>query len=261
MLYDVTKDGHGIFILGGGPQPPPDPFDATPYLPLLEQCNEFWNEVPELGPEVQALAVKYGVDPAAPLASWLSERDLARVDAAAEATGTNRALLVPVRPWLAGQILKMASESRAGLQPAHAEHVLTKEAERLGIAVHSEWAPPDGPMLAFSSMPCDAEVQYLRWILDSVEAGADAMVRFAEACAKGDLAASEEDTEAMRANYPAFHRHLVVERNHAWMPRIGEMFEKRTRAFIVMGSGHLVGNDGVVDLLRRAGYTVRERTP
>jgi uncharacterized protein YbaP (TraB family) len=262
MLYEVTRDDgtHTIFIFGGGPQPPPNPFDAAPYLPLLAQCDEFWNEVPELGPEVQALAMKYGIEPTAPLATWLNESDLARIDAAAEVTGVNRALLVPLRPWLAAQLLKMAHESQAGLQPSHsAEHVLTKEAERLGLTVNSEWPPPDGPLLAFWSMPRDAEVEYLRWILDAVEAGADATRDLARAWAKGDLLASDNETEAMRRDYPVFYERLIVDRNRAWIVRIQTMFANRRRAFIVMGGGHLVGDDGVISLLRGQGFTVTPR--
>jgi uncharacterized protein YbaP (TraB family) len=260
MLYEVTDGVHSIFIFGGGPQPPPDPFDPAPYLGVLEQCNEYWNEAPEMGPEVQALAVKYGVDPAAPLATWLSEAELARVDAAAEATATNRELLAACRPWLAAQILKMAHESRAGVQAEQsAENVLSKEAQRIGIPVRSEFGSAEGAMRIFAGMPRDAEIEYLRWMLDAVEAGPEATRDLAEGWARGDLAASDEETEAMRRDYPALHRYLLAERNEAWISRIRQMFEQGIRAFIVMGGGHLVGGDGVVELLRRAGFEVKEQ--
>jgi uncharacterized protein YbaP (TraB family) len=260
MLYEVTDGDHTVFIFGGGPQPPPDPFDPAPYLSLLETCDEYWNEAPEMGPDVLALALKYGVDPAAPLATWLSETDLARVDAAAEATGTNRAVIAACHPWLAAQILKMAHEAGAGLQPEHAaENVLSKEAQRIGISVHSEFGDADGAMRLFSGMPRAAEIDYFRWMLDAVEAGSEAMRDLAEAWARGDLASSDAETEAMRRAYPAFHQHLIVERNIAWIPRIREMFANRTRTFIVMGGGHLVGADGVVNLLRHEGFTVEQR--
>jgi uncharacterized protein YbaP (TraB family) len=262
MLYEVTRDGgaHSIFIFGGGPQPPPDPFDAAPYLSLLETCGEYWNEAPEMGPEVQALALKYGVDPAAPLATWLSDADLARVDAAAEATGANRAVLAACRPWLAAQILKMAHESDAGVRPERsAESVLSNEAQRLGIPVRSEFGDADGAMRIFSGMPRDAEIEYFRWMLDAVEAGPEATRRLAEDWARGDLAASDAQAVAMRRDYPALYEDLVVDRNHSWIERIREMFAKRTRAFICMGGGHLVGDDGVVSFLRREAFTVTQR--
>jgi uncharacterized protein YbaP (TraB family) len=127
--------------------------------------------------------------------------------------------------------------------------------------VHSEFAPPEGPFIAFSTMPRDAEVEYLRWMLDAVEAGPDEQRRFAEAWARGDLQASDEETDAMRANYPAFHAHMIAGRNRAWLPRIDDIFARRARAFIIMGGGHLVGDDGVVALLRRDGYTVQPAAP
>jgi uncharacterized protein YbaP (TraB family) len=152
----------------------------------------------------------------------------------------------------------MAHESRAGLVGDHsAERVLTAEAERRGIPMHSEFAPPEGPFIAFSTMPHEAELDYLRWMLDAVEAGADEQRRFAEAWARGDLQASNEETAAMRADYPAFHAHMIAGRNRAWLPRIDEIFAHRARAFIIMGGGHLVGDDGVIALLKNAGYAVQ----
>jgi uncharacterized protein YbaP (TraB family) len=138
--------------------------------------------------------------------------------------------------------------------------VLSNEAQRLGIPVRSEFGDADGAMRIFSGMPRDAEIEYFRWMLDAVEAGPEATRRLAEDWARGDLAASDAQAVAMRRDYPAFHQRLIVERNHAWIDRIRAMFDHRTRAFILMGGGHLVGEDGVVALLRCAGVSVHEQS-
>jgi uncharacterized protein YbaP (TraB family) len=215
-----------------------------------------------LGPEAQALAVKYGVDADRPLATWLTEDDSARLAAAAESVGANAALLAPVRPWLAAQIMKMALESRAGVKFEHAaEHVLLRCAEAGNAVVRTEFNPPDGVFAYFSSMSPQAEVEYLRFTLVDVEAGPQAFIEEARATANGDLRGIQEKTELMRTDYPALHDELAAKRNRAWIPRIESMAVARTRALIVVGSGHLVGDDGVPALLQRVGFEVTSRHP
>ncbi len=48
---------------------------------------------------------------------------------------------------------------------------------------------------------------------------------------------------------------LLVDRNHAWVPAIAKHHEEG-RSFIACGAGHFAGDDGVIRLLRDAGFTV-----
>ena len=49
---------------------------------------------------------------------------------------------------------------------------------------------------------------------------------------------------------------LVDERNHDWLPKI-EKHIKQESCFIAVGALHLPGNDGLINLLRKAGYKVK----
>ncbi len=48
---------------------------------------------------------------------------------------------------------------------------------------------------------------------------------------------------------------LLVTRNKNWIPKINE-FAAKNPAFIAVGAGHLPGENGVIKLLRKAGYKV-----
>jgi uncharacterized protein YbaP (TraB family) len=259
VLYEVTRGGHSIHIFGGGP-PTAAAWSNARAETLASSCEEFWHEVPELGADAQAFAIKYGVDPAAPLNAWLTDDDRARVEAASVASEANAALLAPVRPWLAAQILKMAFESRNNLPREHSgEAVLARCARDGGAVILSEFAAPDGVFAYFAAMPREAEVEYLRWTMAEIEAGAETYLRDAQATADGDMREIEEKAKIMREDYPALHEALAASRNRAWVPRIETMMAARTNAFVVVGAGHLVGEDGVVELLRNAAFTVRAK--
>ena len=54
---------------------------------------------------------------------------------------------------------------------------------------------------------------------------------------------------------PAFQKALLDDRNANWIGQIGEI-SKGQKAFYGVGAGHLGGDQGLISLLRKAGYTV-----
>lgn len=57
------------------------------------------------------------------------------------------------------------------------------------------------------------------------------------------------------ADMIAFFDDFLVQRNKKWLPLIIEKTRKK-KCFVAVGAGHLGGNDGLINLLKQAGYTV-----
>lgn len=63
-------------------------------------------------------------------------------------------------------------------------------------------------------------------------------------------------------DYPAFseiYDRLFYDRNESMTKKIGAMLKQPGRYFVVVGSGHLIGERGIVDALRKDGYKVERR--
>jgi uncharacterized protein YbaP (TraB family) len=60
---------------------------------------------------------------------------------------------------------------------------------------------------------------------------------------------------AETAAYPEFNALLLVNRNKSWIEPMGIQMQKES-TFFAVGGGHLGGAQGVIALLREAGYTV-----
>ena len=63
--------------------------------------------------------------------------------------------------------------------------------------------------------------------------------------------------EAM-AEMPTLRDRLLVERNHRWMDRLDTWLERNKDLLIVVGAGHLVGDEGLVRLLEKRGFRLRQ---
>ena len=54
---------------------------------------------------------------------------------------------------------------------------------------------------------------------------------------------------------PEFYSNFIVKRNQKWIPIISELIQKKS-TFIAVGAGHLPGKEGVLNLLKEAGYKI-----
>jgi uncharacterized protein YbaP (TraB family) len=58
--------------------------------------------------------------------------------------------------------------------------------------------------------------------------------------------------------HPDIYNRLFVKRNKRWILRIKELMRGSEDFLVIVGAGHLVGRDSVIDLLQQLGYEVRQ---
>ena len=51
---------------------------------------------------------------------------------------------------------------------------------------------------------------------------------------------------------------LITDRNKNWLPKIEAMFGDKDIEFVLVGVGHLIGKDSVIELLKAKGYSVKK---
>ena len=66
----------------------------------------------------------------------------------------------------------------------------------------------------------------------------------------------ETFTQKSLKEFPEVEKKLFAERNKAWTTHISRFLAQKGDVFIVVGAGHLVGKDGVLELLRARGFKV-----
>lgn len=255
-LWQIERGATRVFVFGAGPSS--RDWSSPGLERLVAESESFWNETPELGSGDRPLVQAYGIDPEKPLPSWLSLSEMSRVESAAAELKIDGQTLVRLRPWLAAQVIKLANDARAGFKAELSpETRLLSVARTHGVPVHSEFGTPDMLLRTFSSWPPDVEVQRLMSTVVDVELGPERLRRYGEAWHTGNLDELEAVDRAMRSDYPALYEHLIVHRNQAWVRRIDALLSGRNSAVIVVGTGHLVGLEGLPSLLDGAGFSPR----
>jgi len=84
----------------------------------------------------------------------------------------------------------------------------------------------------------------------------DALV---EAWRIGDTQGLDKILAEYSKEYPAMQKRFFTDRNQKWLSKIEKLLQGDKDALVVVGAGHLVGKDSVVDLLSRKGFKVEQR--
>lgn len=192
-----------------------------------------------------------------PLSQTVSAETFARVAAAATAQGGDPRMLDMFRPWAAALMLDMGADEALGRSGELGVDVQIET----GVRADQRKQALDTDALLHASMAALAEAgdaegeEMLVEVLDTLDR--DTLdLEVETAWAAGDLEPILRQIAEMKVEAPRLHQVLLIDRNTGWMPALEEMMRTERRVVVVAGAAHMVGDDGLPALLRRAGYAV-----
>lgn len=113
----------------------------------------------------------------------------------------------------------------------------------------------------FDSMPVAAQSQLLKESLSDIATNKQELDTLHQLWKTGEAKGFERQTVTkMQREYPDLYQSINVDRNIAWLPRLQLLLdaENEKDALVVVGALHLVGPDGLVQLLKAKGYQVEK---
>jgi uncharacterized protein YbaP (TraB family) len=75
---------------------------------------------------------------------------------------------------------------------------------------------------------------------------------------KGEHKIMGKQIKEMKSDYPKLHKDLLVNRNNNWIPVIDNYLSTKKTEFVLMGALHLHGKSGILNLLEKKGYTIKQ---
>ncbi|GAB3732921.1 TraB/GumN family protein [Luteimonas pelagia] len=200
------------------------------------------------------LDAQVGAEVAAKLDAWT------RGNAAAlSAMGLTGEVLQRFEPWFVGLMVSVLEMQKMGLDPALG-------LDRHFMAHATESGKPGSGLetgaqqiALFDAMGEREQVQMLEESLDQAGEGRERIEALHAAWRAGDVDRLWTGMAAeLKRDYPALYRSINVERNDAWLPKLAARLDGSADedVLVVVGALHLLGEDGVVEKLRDAGYEV-----
>lgn len=163
-----------------------------------------------------------------------------------------------LEPWFVALLVGLDSLSQAGYDPGLGlDHQLMDRASRAGKATLGLERGSDQVAL-FDGMSPTEQAETLAEALQDANDPVQ-VERLHSLWRNGDdKSLYNEMASDFRRQYPALYRRIDIERNDAWLPKLRAMLdsEHQRNALIVVGSLHLLGDEGLVAKLRAAGYKV-----
>ncbi len=100
---------------------------------------------------------------------------------------------------------------------------------------------------------------FLRQVLKELEIIESMASDMMNAWKSGDTDKLYSITKISFNEYPEIYDRLFTNRNKMWVKKIETLMKQNDNVLIIVGAGHLIGNDSVIDLLKKKGYRVIQK--
>ena len=160
------------------------------------------------------------------------------------------------KPWLAAMTISLTEITKLGYRAE-----LGVDSFFEGRAIR-DGKPIEGLETAafqiglFSKLDKKLQEQMLVATLEDMGAIEKDYPRLVKAWREGDDPKLERILRDSMGDVPEFRDEILDKRNQRWVGRLEEMLAGERDLMVVVGAGHLVGDAGVVELLRAKGYQV-----
>ena len=169
--------------------------------------------------------------------------------------GAGMEFLKVMKPFAISSLLQLTVMDCA--QPASYETTFMEMANNQGVST-SGLETAAFQMSIFDGIPLDEQMSWIIDFLDNEEQGKEDWKEMLKLYKTQDVEALGKSLN----DYPEYKRYedeLLTKRNKRWIPQI-EKLAKEKSVFVAVGAAHLGGKNGVIKLLKAAGYKVKPVT-
>lgn len=263
MLFEVVGKSNQVFLLGSIhmlrkqdyplPQVMDEAYDTAETL-VMELDMDDLNPMELIGVFAGSATATNGQT----LRSIMGRDAYAKAEKLAAPINANLTIFNAFEPWFAAmtivnlQMNKLGFSENLGVEMHFVLRASKDKKEILGLET------VEFQLSIFDSLPLPLQRELL---LSSLEQAADlegqttAMI---QAWKSGDtLQLNELLTDSMEET-PKLYDQVVIQRNRNWIPEIESYLNDDDDYLVIVGAGHLVGKNSVVDLLRKKGHQVQQ---
>jgi uncharacterized protein len=262
-LWEVRGKSNSVYLLGS------IHFARQDFFPLakpIEQAYDrsailiFETDLGEMkSKETESKLLKAGMCPTGEtLSQHVSKQTYAALESWLKDAVGQPSAFDQMKPWLASVSVVALELQKLGFSPDQGidEHFHSRaKADKKEIR---GLETIDFQINLFTNLPREEDELFLKSMLEDVDRFPKIFGDVIDAWKSGNAQKIESLLLEVTRKYPSIHRRFLTDRNRAWLPRIEELLRGDKNVFVVVGMAHLVGKEGVVDLLKKKGFQVEQ---
>jgi uncharacterized protein YbaP (TraB family) len=264
LLWKVSNDKHSIYLLGSIHYLKKEnfplhkailtAFNASKRLVLEVDLNRI---SPDAAQRVTLEKAMYRDGQT--LQQNVSEETYQLAEQHAAKLGIDMKIMGPMKPWFVALTLLAIKFQQIGLDPnLGVDHYLAERAKASGKAT-SGLETLEFQVGLLDQLSKRDQESLLRETVGEMELLVTNINQIVQSWLNGDSDSLETLLLGGMKEYPELHEKIIVERNRRWVPQIEKILAQDGDAIVVVGAAHLVGKDGVIEMLKARGYRLEQK--
>jgi uncharacterized protein YbaP (TraB family) len=263
-LWELHGKHNTVFLLGSIHVLRPGDYPLSPAVmqaytsskSLLMEINLADMDLEQLQAEMLASAM---LPEGKSLPGVLGPQRYSRAESLARDVGVELATFDQFAPWFAAEAISQLQLLQLGFQPTSGVEMYFLERARSDGKSIAGLETVHDQIALFEGLSLDAQAEYLVASLEQAHElpkQVDDMVR---AWQRGDTAWFDDQLKSELGRDPVLYQSVLAARNRKWIPKIEALLNDDKNYLVIVGTGHLVGRNSVIDLLKKDGVGATQR--
>jgi uncharacterized protein YbaP (TraB family) len=156
-------------------------------------------------------------------------------------------------PWFAAEAISQLQLMELGFQPQSGVEMYFMERARSDGKSVAGLETVHDQIALFEGLSLDAQADYLVSSLEQAHELPKEVDDMVHAWQRGDTAWFDHQLATELGRDPVLYQSVLAARNRKWVPKIEALLNDDKNYLVIVGTGHLVGRNSVIDLLRKDG--------
>ncbi|MDF1754694.1 MAG: TraB/GumN family protein [Verrucomicrobiales bacterium] len=232
------------------------------YFRAYRECKHVYFELdmklvgqPEMKQRMLEMAQ---LPPEMTLSRFIPKETLARLQTYVRSKGVSAKTLNHLKPGMVIPTLSALSAREMGASPDNGiESLIYSRCKEDGTSV-SGLETPEYQLSMFDELDPKSLDRLINQAIDDADKPADTLEKLLKAWRHGDNDTLDKLITEKTPRGGNVHDVVMVKRNQNWLPVIEQSIKSSQNDLFLVGAGHLVGPDGIVQMLTTKGYQVTQ---
>jgi uncharacterized protein len=263
-LWELHGKHNTVFLLGSIHVLRPGDYPLSPVVmqaytsskSLLMEINLADMDLEQLQAEMLASAM---LPEGKSLPGVLGPQRYSRAESLARDVGVELATFDQFAPWFAAEAISQLQLLQLGFQPTSGVEMYFLERARSDGKSIAGLETVHDQIALFEGLSLDAQAEYLVASLEQAHELPKQVDDMVHAWQRGDTVWFDDQLKSELGRDPVLYQSVLAARNRKWIPKIEALLNDDKNYLVIVGTGHLVGRNSVIDLLKKDGVGATQR--